>query len=581
MGSADWEEDEGQCGSVIGRTSSELSLVLDAERLRGVPVHWAIQRRHWRNVEGEVRATTAKNYIELSRPVKALDAFVSHDWASSGLMKVLSLLIIYNSGAAFCTSLIVSILIGVLRGCGWLPNEHWTVVFGFSSFFIVFGFWPQLRRPFLRPTMVFVDRLCIAQHDACLKRDGIMGMPAFLLNSEDLIILFTSNYCKRLWCCFEMCTFLKDVPRQRKMLFMPLITAQLLSLSSGIWFLLVIGWNVLYREFVSPAGEIKSGQSSLTTGLVLNGLMLLVAAAAVLPLFSLGIELIAELDEAVGQLAAFSVQDAHCFCCSNNHRHPSTGAQLPCDRQMMYSMLSKWHGLEREDLESDRIHLDKFNLKIRKELAPRVAAMARGFAVPGNYTLYMVGASSVPYIADPIATWIAAYSSDAGLSGYAFFVWSLRVATRWGTVAVASMLAVKISLPLWKLGRRMRWKDSKQVRWLIVLLTSTLVLVFTSLVWGSVFFSLRNTADDQLLPVLLLRVCALVDSTVNSQPSRAFMAVMSRHRTPLAFEFGFCTCLQFVFLQQSSQPLYKQRNAGLSTQQVVSPCSPSPQSRRR
>ncbi|CAE7179516.1 unnamed protein product [Symbiodinium necroappetens] len=462
------EEDESQGSPVSGRIS-ELSTVLDAQRLRGVPLHWALQLRHWTNVEGQVgQATAAKNYSDLSRPVKALDAFVSHDWASSGLLKVLSLLIVYNSGAAFCTSLVVSILVGVLRGFGRLPNEHWTVVFGIFSFFVVFGFWQQLRRPFRRPAMVFVDKMCIAQHDASLKRHGIMGMPAFLLNSEDLIILFTSNYCKRLWCCFEMATFLKDVPRQRKMLIMPLKTAQLLCLASGIWFLLVIGWNVLYYEFVSPAGEMKSGQNSLKTGMVLNGLILLVAVAAVLPLFSLGIELAAEMDEAFGQ--------------------------------MMYSMLRKWYGPEREELESDRIHLDKFNLKIRKGLAPRVAAIASGFALPGNYTLYMVGASSVPYIADPIATWIAAYSST-GLSGYAFFVWSLRVATRWGTVALASILAVRISLPLWKLGLRIRWKGSKQVRWLIVLWTSTVVLAFTSLVWGSVFFSLRQTADDQLLPV--------------------------------------------------------------------------------
>ncbi|CAE7692133.1 unnamed protein product [Symbiodinium sp. CCMP2456] len=498
-------EEESQGGPDASRICTELSTVLDAQRLRGVPLHWALQLRHWANVEGQVsQATNAKNYSDLSRPVKALDSFVSHDWASSGFLKVLSLLIIYNSRAAFCTSLVVSILVGVLRGFGRLPNEHWTVVFGFFSFFVVFGFWPQLLRPFRRPTMVFVDKLCIAQHDAGLKRDGIMGMPAFLLNSNDLIILFTSNYCKRLWCCFEMGTFLKDVSRQRNIRIMPLMTAQLLCLASGIWFLLVIGWNVLYYEFITFSGEIKSGQNPLTTGMVLNGVMLLVAAAAVLPLFYLGIELVAEMDEAVGQLAAFSVQDADCFCCSINHRHPRTGAQLPCDRQMMYSMLSKWYAPEREGLESDRLPLDKFDLKIRKELAPRIVAVASGFALPWNYTLYMVGASSVPYIADPIARWIAAYNSDDGLSGYAFFVWSLRVAARWGTVALASLLAVRISLPLWKLGLRVCWKDSRKVRWLIVLLTSMVVVIFTSLVWGSVFFSLGQTADDQLLPVLLL-----------------------------------------------------------------------------
>jgi len=507
------EEGEGGEGSPheMSRVCSELSTVLDAERLRGVPLHWALQPRHWANVEAG--SVISGKSVRLSRPVKALDSFVSHDWASSGFQKVLSLLIISNSGAAFCTSLLVSILVGVLRGFGRLPNEHWTVAFGFCSFFLVFFFWPQLRRPFRRPKMVFVDKLCISQDDACLKRDGILGMPAFLLNSRGLIVLFTSNYCRRLWCCFEMGTFMKDAARQRKIQFMPLLTAQILSLASGVWFLLVIGWNVFYYEFFSPAGEIKSGpQDTLRAGLLLNGMMLVFAAAAVLPLFYLGLELVAEMEQAVRQLAAFSVQDAECFCCCNNHRHPQTGAQLPCDRQMMYSMLRKWYGSEQAELKTDCVHLDRFNLKIREELAPRVAAVASGFALPWNYTLYMVGASSVPYIADPIAHWTAAYNSNIlGLSGYAFFVWSLRAAARWGTVALASMLAVRISLPLWKLGLRASRKDSKLQRWLIVLLTATVVVVFTSLVWGSVFFSLRHTADDQLLPVLLLlfwSVCA-------------------------------------------------------------------------
>ena len=29
----------------------------------------------------------------------------------------------------------------------------------------------------------------------------------------------------------------------------------------------------------------------------------------------------------------FRPQDAQCFCCSNGHRHPETGKELPCDRR--------------------------------------------------------------------------------------------------------------------------------------------------------------------------------------------------------------------------------------------------------
>ena len=106
----------------------------------------------------------AKRY-ELSCPTASLDAFLSHDWASNARLKVLSLVIIYNSRAAFLACLAVSILVGVLRAEGLLPSEIWMATFGHLSFFFVLALWQRIRMLFCRPQLVFLDKLCISQQD--------------------------------------------------------------------------------------------------------------------------------------------------------------------------------------------------------------------------------------------------------------------------------------------------------------------------------------------------------------------------------------------------------------------------------
>jgi hypothetical protein len=44
---------------------------------------------------------------------------------------------------------------------------------------------------------VFVDKLCIAQHDPALKAKGIRGLSTFLDRSEELPILWSSRYFTR------------------------------------------------------------------------------------------------------------------------------------------------------------------------------------------------------------------------------------------------------------------------------------------------------------------------------------------------------------------------------------------------
>ncbi|CAE7619005.1 unnamed protein product [Symbiodinium sp. CCMP2592] len=462
-------------------TSKELKTQLEPELLRGVPLDVALAGwgRHWETPDSGMFNVDPKSY-ELSRPTESLDVFLSHDWASSGTLKFLSLLIICNSRAAFLACLTVSTAVGVLRGYDLLPDEGWTVVLGHATFLLVFAFWQCIRRTVCRPLMVFLDKLCVAQHDEELKQKGIKGLAAFLLSSRQLVVLLTPRYFTRLWCTLEIATFMKDPERRKRIQFMPLKTAVLLLLSAGCWFALAIGWNVF-------AGVVNDGQV-WRNSLILTGLMLLLTSVVLPFVFYLGMGIVADLEEMPRQLAGFNAKDAECFCCSNGHRHPHDGSKLPCDRLLVYNTLRQWYGQEGEV-----DHLERFSRQVREELAPRIALLTGGMTLPLNYAVYMVGASFLPYLADHVAQWIA--SVHAGSSGYALFALTLRKLTDWGTAPLASMLASWICLPMWKTGL---WLKN---RWCAAIAADIIIFVLVAVVWGPLQYLLASTAEDSLLPV--------------------------------------------------------------------------------
>ncbi|CAE7266854.1 unnamed protein product [Symbiodinium sp. CCMP2456] len=178
--------------SKASKISKQLTTQLDPDLLRAVSLDRALTGwgRHWETPDNGMFNVDPKNY-DLSQPIESLDVFLSHDWASSGKQKFLSLLIVYNSRAAFLACLVISVLVGVLRGYRVLPDEGWTVVIGHGSYLLVFLFWQRLRTLVCRPLMVFLDKLCVAQHNEELKQKGIEGIAAFLLSSRQLMVLLT------------------------------------------------------------------------------------------------------------------------------------------------------------------------------------------------------------------------------------------------------------------------------------------------------------------------------------------------------------------------------------------------------
>ena len=217
--------------SSADRSSGRLSLSLEPELLRAVPLSVALDGwgRHWR--------LAAPDSHRFSKPVTSMDYFLSHDWQTSGWLKFAALLIHFNSTAAALTSLCVSLLVGVLRVMGILPDHFWTICFPYLAFLVVFRWWQTLRLLLLGPLNVFMDRLCIDQNDQDKKKPAILGLGAFVLRSQQLVILWSPRYFRRLWCTYEVGCFVKSNARME---IVSVHMAALLLLSSLLWHALLL-----------------------------------------------------------------------------------------------------------------------------------------------------------------------------------------------------------------------------------------------------------------------------------------------------------------------------------------------------
>ncbi|CAE7601347.1 unnamed protein product [Symbiodinium natans] len=400
-------------GSEVRTVDTEISKQtlttrLEANLLRGVHLEASLRGFGRSFAHGASQsAQTSEKFSEESFMVEALDVFLSHDWRTSRWLKFMSLLIIFNLRAATVVTVIATILLGFLLGRfggEQVELESWYYVIPYVMFCVVLCFWQRVRKIF-RATTIFLDKLCISQQDPELRAAGIKGLAAFLDASTSLVVLWSPRYFTRLWCAYELAAYARHPERLKPMQLMPVAVSLLLLLIflSGSTALTAyeIVQNILLRSPTNNNGA-NGGMfrpNIFALSLAINSGLL----ASFLPAACyFGAQMMTHIQSLEQQLSEFSIENAECFCCSNDHVNPETGEVLACDRAMIYETLRTWYG--------ERFS-ETFNTIVRTKVSKLVLGRAGRMVVPLEYKLYLALVTSTPGLLDAV---IAITSRDHG-----------------------------------------------------------------------------------------------------------------------------------------------------------------------
>jgi len=482
-------------------TSSVTSLhsYLDPELLRGVPLHvclsgWA---QHWSQKEGAMFDVDERSYA-LGHQIESYDFFLSHDWATGRWLKLLSMMIIFNSRAAAVASLVTSIVVGALRMTEVIPDEMWTVIFGYAAFLLFLCFWQRIRLVIFKPLVVFVDKLCIAQHDDELKEKGILGLAGFVDHSKKLTILWSPRYFSRLWCTYEIAAFLRDqVTDEKPLQVMPVKMSVILFLLSVCWHILTICFYVLEYVTDDDTGMLDE---------ILVGAFVAAFLMLTMPIVCyIGIGLMKDIQELPNQLKTFRVQESKCFCCSHNHVHPETGRRIICDRQLVFKTLKRWFGAEGNTLahltlptcgRNPEQHLDAFNFLVQSDLAQTVLKSVGGDTLPFSYAVYMVSICNVPFLAQYMASWKAEHGAYTSLE---LAGWTLRKFMDWATLSLVMLCSLRFCMFLWRIG--FQWSKTRS-RILVSFLLVPLLNGLIAACWIPVQVTRVMTSEVSIWPLI-------------------------------------------------------------------------------
>ncbi|CAE7743464.1 w, partial [Symbiodinium sp. CCMP2456] len=283
--------------------------------------------------------------FSLSHRTDSIDYFLSHDWQTSRWSKTLALLVTFNSvPAALAASVVNALTCGLLLGHrlpgGWQTASAAT----YLTFMGVFCFWQRVQSlvPQLR-TVVFLDRLCIAQHDPELKQQGIMGLAGVLAKSKNLMVLWTPRTFTRLWCTFELAC---------------LSAASLQGCLSKTGLANTSFWTI-FHIFLTIEELGNFGKKDFDIMLFAAGLLGPFMFASLFAQIYFGTQHLLEMSKLEGQMRGFSIRESQCACCAFDHVHPSTGEPILCDRSLVFQTLRRWYS-DTED------YLDRFDTLVRE-----------------------------------------------------------------------------------------------------------------------------------------------------------------------------------------------------------------------
>ena len=279
---------------------------------------------------------TAKDY-ELSAPTKQYDYFLSHSWRASRWHKCWLLLLFFRAKSVLVGSLAGTVLGFVLTVSRALPPMStgatlaeiegvevslWCTLFALVGALLGIVIQDAFEGMGLIPrNWVFLDKLCIHQTDDAIKTQGIRALGLFLRHSRKMLVLWSPEYFSRLWCCFELASFLDTMREDREgrndVVFLPIQMGT------------VLFWMIpcIYIACASPALlALFELQEAELYSQVFTCVVVISCNAFLSPVYFSYLRARRELSR---QIARFSLNDAECFDES--------------DRALITKLVTRWY----------------------------------------------------------------------------------------------------------------------------------------------------------------------------------------------------------------------------------------------
>ncbi|CAE7241002.1 unnamed protein product [Symbiodinium microadriaticum] len=425
--------------------------------------------------------------------------------ADVGVRKYLSLLILFNARAAMVSTILISVLIGVLRMMAILPNMVWTQLPCYVIYFSTLAMWQRIRDVFRSPRIVFLDRLCIPQDDEEKKSECIRGLAGYLDRAHTLTVLWSNEYFGRLWCVFELATFLRN-RRSRPIQLLP-VEMSMLAFLIGLCYSMV---NLAYRTIMEARNMTVAGSLKTTPWLATlraSGWLALVGVPVIPCYIYLGLDFMMKLRLLPTQLRTFDARKASCYCCTVDHTDPQTKTPIFCDRKLIMEKLTEWYGdevCEDTDMEIDGA-IEQFNHLVRKELADVFLEMMSGRDVLWQYIYLLIGMNC------PVCTYLLGdmgFPPDS-MEGWALHSWRARECTSFVHLFLQIFAAVQIFSTVWTLGA-IYLKDHHRFMAALIL-TPILIVLAVGLFYYPFRLCLELSVDGSLpLPLTAVVFEALV-----------------------------------------------------------------------
>ncbi|CAE7216805.1 unnamed protein product [Symbiodinium natans] len=515
------------------------------EGLQGVSLAVALSGlgQHWRHLsETKVRTVSTDYY----------DNFLSHAWLSSGWLKYLSLLILFNAEAAMVSTILMSVLIGVLRMMAILPNMVWTQLPCYVFYFVMLAFWQPIRGIFRSPRVVFLDRLCIPQDDEEKKAAGIRGLAGYLDRTRTLTVLWSNDYFGRLWCVFELATFLRN-RCNRTIQLLPVEMSMLAFLIGLCYSMVNLAHRVINeaRNITGPDYDGRIETAPWLATLRATGWVAVIGSPLVPFYIYLGLDFTMKLRLLPTQLHTFDARKASCYCCTVDHTDPVSKAAIFCDRQLILEKLTEWYGWygDPEDCEdTDKgvdIAIEQFNHLVRKELADVFLDMMSGRDVLWQYIYLLIGLNC------PVCTYLLGdmgFPPDS-MEGWSLHSWRARECTSFCHIFLQIFAAVQLFSTVWTLGA-IYLKDHHRCM-AALMLTPILVVLAVGLFYYPFRLSLELSVDGNFLPPLAAVVLEALVLVALSYTRRLATASFTRTALESALELQNWQSLKELSLRSS------------------------------